>query len=52
MQCDCSFGTASSSRYRVLWTKGFIEMDPAFANHGLRLRVSEQGGEGSPPKNL
>lgn len=44
--CDCSLGSASSSRFRVLGTKGYVDMEPGFAYGGLRLRVSEQGGEG------
>ena len=47
--CQCSFGTARSSRYRVLCTKGYIEMDPAFSYRGLKLRLAEQQSEqGSP----
>ena len=47
--CSCSFGTATSSRYRVLFEKGFIEMDPAFAYRGLRLKISEKSSwEGTP----
>jgi predicted dehydrogenase len=41
-QCECSFGSANSQRYRILCTKGFIEMDPAFPYRDLRLRVSEE----------
>jgi predicted dehydrogenase len=39
--CDTSFGTSESRRYRVLCTKGFIEMDPAFSYRGLKLRTKE-----------
>ncbi len=52
-QCDCSFGTATSSRFRLLGTKGFVEMDPGFAYRGLRLRVgeaSEQASQVSEPR--
>jgi len=35
--CDCSFGTGESRRYRVHCADGWIEMDPAFSYRGLRL---------------
>lgn len=38
-QCDCSFGSSESRRYRIHCAEGFIEMDPAFSYRGLRLRV-------------
>ena len=41
--CDCSFGTTKSNRYRVLGTDGYLELDPAFAYRGLGLRVSKGG---------
>jgi predicted dehydrogenase len=44
-QCDCSFGSTESRRYRVHCAEGFIEMDPAFSYRGLRLRVKH--GESS-----
>lgn len=44
-QCDCSFGSTESRRYRVHCAEGFIEMDPAFSYRGLRLRVKQ--GESS-----
>jgi predicted dehydrogenase len=43
-QCDCSFGTAPSRRYRVHCAEGFIDMDPAFDYRGLRLSL-KQGDE-------
>lgn len=42
-QCDCSFGTTESRRYRVNCTDGYIEMDPAFSYRGLKLFT--QAGE-------
>lgn len=39
--CDTSFGTAESRRYRVQCTKGYIEMDPAFSYRGLKLKTKE-----------
>lgn len=38
-QCDCSFGSSESRRFRVHCAEGFVEMDPAFSYRGLRLRV-------------
>ena len=44
--CDCSFGVGESRCYRVHCTDGFIELDPAFAYRGQRLRVKRgSGGE-------
>jgi predicted dehydrogenase len=47
--CDCSFGTSESRRYRVLCERGYLEMDPAFSYRGLKLRAKEEfgGKEGS-----
>lgn len=42
--CFCSFGSSGSARYRVLGTKGFIEMDPAYWYGGLKLRMENQDG--------
>lgn len=35
--CITSLGTYGSNRYRVIGTKGWAQMDPAFSYHGLRL---------------
>lgn len=43
--CDCSFGTPESRRYRVLCERGYLEMDPAFSYRGLRLRKKEELGK-------
>ncbi|RYD18537.1 MAG: Gfo/Idh/MocA family oxidoreductase [Verrucomicrobiaceae bacterium] len=43
--CDCSFGTTESRRYRVLCERGYLEMDPAFSYRGLRLRTREELGK-------
>jgi predicted dehydrogenase len=37
--CDCSFNAGASSRYRVHGTKGYLELDPAYAYRGLELRT-------------
>jgi predicted dehydrogenase len=37
--CDCSFDTAESRRYRVQGTKGYVQLDPAFSYNGLELRT-------------
>jgi len=39
--CDCSFGTDESRRYRALGADGFLQLDPAFPYHGLRLTVQK-----------
>jgi predicted dehydrogenase len=41
--CDCSFGTTKSARYRVLGDKGHLEMDPAFTYFGLEMNVFQDG---------
>ena len=41
--CDCSFGTAESRRYRVLGTDGVLDMEQAFGYRGQRLFL-EKGG--------
>src|SRR5215212_1027622 len=43
-QCDCSFGTAPSRRYRVHCEEGSIDMDPAFDYRGLRLSLRQGDG--------
>jgi predicted dehydrogenase len=43
--CECGFGHARSERYRIVGTKGFIEMDPAFGYTGQRLFMTQGGGE-------
>lgn len=49
--CECSFGTAGSQRYRVTCADGFIEMDPAFPYRGLKLSMNRtKGASGSPEK--
>lgn len=45
--CECSFGTARSSRYEVLCEQGSITMDPAFSYNGLRLFTATSTG-GTP----
>jgi predicted dehydrogenase len=37
--CDASFGTIKSARYRVLGTEGYLEMDPAFTYSGLEMAM-------------
>jgi predicted dehydrogenase len=41
--CDCSFGTVKSARYRVLGDKGHLEVDPAFTYFGLEMNVAKDG---------
>lgn len=43
--CDCSFGTTESRRYRVLCERGYLEMDPAFSYRGLKLVAKEELGK-------
>jgi predicted dehydrogenase len=42
--CDCSFGTAENRQYRMIGEKGFVDMDPAFAYYGLRLKLNDGNG--------
>jgi predicted dehydrogenase len=37
--CTSSYGYAGQNRYRVVGTKGWLEMDPATNYRGLRMRV-------------
>jgi predicted dehydrogenase len=37
--CTSSYGYVSQNRYRVIGTKGWVEMDPATVYSGLRMRV-------------
>ncbi|MDB6152326.1 MAG: gfo/Idh/MocA family oxidoreductase [Chthoniobacteraceae bacterium] len=48
--CECSFGTARSEFYRVVCTRGYIEMDPAFSYQGQRVMVKEAGGKDFGPR--
>lgn len=48
--CDCSFGSGESRRFRVHCEKGFIELDPAFSYHGLKMRVKRTKGELGGPE--
>jgi predicted dehydrogenase len=41
--CDCSFGIAVSRRLRVEGSKGLLDLDPAFAYTGLKLKVHKDG---------
>lgn len=43
--CDCSFGTTKSARYRVLGDQGHLEMDPAFTYFGLEMNVFKDGNK-------
>ncbi|GGJ85526.1 Gfo/Idh/MocA family protein [Pseudomonas matsuisoli] len=40
-QCMSSYSTFNSKRYRILGDKGYLEMDPAFAYKGLKLKRSK-----------
>ena len=42
--CDCHFAGATSRRYRIHGTKGYLDLDPAFAYRGLELRVDREDG--------
>lgn len=42
--CDCSFGSAENRFYRVLGTKGHIEMSPAFSYNSLQLSQTDETG--------
>jgi len=46
--CHCSFGTGESRHYRVNCTKGFIDLDGAFAYKGQSLRVKSGDGAKEP----
>jgi predicted dehydrogenase len=37
--CDCSFNAGESRRFRVQGSKGWLQLDPAFAYRGLQLRT-------------
>ncbi len=39
---DCSFGTTTSDRYRVVCTDGVIDLDPAFSYQGQRLTTHQK----------
>ncbi len=43
--CDCSFSSTESRRWRAHCTQGYLEMDPAFSYHGLRLRTKDGGSD-------
>jgi predicted dehydrogenase len=45
--CNCSFGSSRSERYRVICADGWIEMDPAFSYRGLRLRTKRGDAKSS-----
>ena len=49
--CDCSFGTATSRRYRVHCEQGIIDMDPAFAYRGLELNTMQSQEDGTMVTN-
>jgi predicted dehydrogenase len=40
-QCTSSYGYAWQSHYRVVKSEGWLEMDPATAYSGLRMRVHQ-----------
>jgi predicted dehydrogenase len=40
--CSCGFSAEVSRRYRVLYDKGWAELDPAFGYEGLRMRTSQE----------
>lgn len=42
--CTSSYGYTPQSHYRVLGTKGWLEMDPATWYDGLRMRVNRGNG--------
>ena len=42
--CACSYGTHQSRRYRVNGEDGWVEVDPAFAYEGLRMRQARAEG--------
>ena len=39
---DCSFGTTTSDRYRVVCNDGVIDLDPAFSYQGQRLTTHQK----------
>ena len=41
--CTSSYGYDSQSHYRVVGTKGWLEMEPATVYRGLRMRVHHDG---------
>lgn len=43
--CDCSFNSAETRRFRVHGTKGYVQLDPAFSYEGLELRTRKQAQE-------
>jgi predicted dehydrogenase len=45
-----SYGTVMPGYYRVLGTKGWLQMDPAFNYEGLRLRANYSTGEKDAPQ--
>ena len=49
--CTSSYGYFHTSCFRVIGTKGWLEMDPATWYHGLRLKVGDDNGvtEKEPP---
>ncbi|HEV7301995.1 MAG TPA: Gfo/Idh/MocA family oxidoreductase [Tepidisphaeraceae bacterium] len=42
--CSCSFNSHRSSRYRVHFEKGWLELDPAYPYRGLQMVVSDEEG--------
>ena len=40
--CKCGFGSRESRQYRVVCSKGWLELDNAFAYRGQRLRVATE----------
>jgi predicted dehydrogenase len=44
--CSCSYDAERTARYRVMGTKGAIDLDPAFPYRGLRMRVIDRQGSG------
>ena len=47
--CDCSFGTAESRRYRVQGDAGLLDLDHAFGYRGQRMTLTK-AGQGSELK--
>jgi len=41
--CTSSYGYDSQSHYRVVGTKGWLEMEPATVYRGLRMRIHHDG---------
>jgi len=47
--CDCSFGSAESRRFRAVGTDGFVDMEKAFGYRGQKLSVSKGGKQSEVP---